>query len=291
MKEFILTLLIILIFIIFSSIVIQANPIDIKDYIKDKFPLTFTLYLSSLEGLDEEEKEFIDLLEQLPAEQQTPYAKKVYQESFNPQMITEIKEVLQKEYSKEYVLDVFYWGMNIQEAENILKDKDFKQTKGGYRNTVTIKGKEYDYEISLESLYYQGHIGRTKLTVMLGFYKDELIQVYCGFPDDAYKNLNDYIKEYEVLKNYLIEKYSTPAEEGINWKKDEYRDRSEKWGLAIRKGDLHYFSKWNLPKTTIIIELGGWKDKIYLVAVFRGKKFEEIEKEKIDSLEKKIQEG
>jgi hypothetical protein len=272
----------------FSSIVIQANPIDVKDYIKDKFPLTFTLYLSSLEELDEAEKEFIDLLEQLPTEDQNLYAKKVYKDGFNPQMIMEIKEVLQKEYSKEYVLDVFYWGMSNQEAENILKDKDSKQSWGLHRNTVTINGKEYDYEIRLDTLNYYGHIGKVNLPVMLGFYKDELVQVYCVFPDDAYENLNDYVKEYEVLKNYLIEKYSTPAEEGINWKKDEYRDRPEKWGLAIRKGDLHYFSKWNMPETTIILELGGWKDKIFLMAVFRSKKFEEIEKEIIDSLEKKI---
>jgi hypothetical protein len=288
MKKITLALLIILIVILLNSIVIQANPIDVKDYIKDKFPLTFSLYLSSLEELDEAEKEFIDLLEQLPTEDQNLYVKKVYKEGFNPKMITEIKEVLQKEYSKEYVLDVFYWGMSKQEAENILKDKDFKQTKVGYRNTVTIKGKEYDYEINSEGLYYQGHIGRTKLLVTLGFYKDELIQVVCLFSDDTYESLNDYIKEYEVLKNYLVEKYNTPTEEGINWKKDEYRNRPEKWGLAVRKEDLSYFTKWNMPKTTVIIELGGWKDKINLMAVFRSKKFEEIEKEIIDSLEKKI---
>jgi len=279
MKKINLTLSIILIFIMFGSIVVQATPLHVKDYIKDKFPLTFTFYLSSLEELDEAEKEFIDLLEQLHAEEQILYVKKVYKEGFNPQMITEIKEVLQK----EYVLDVFYWGMSKQEAENMLKDNNFRKSKMLYRNNVILEGKKHDYEITFDTINYRGLIGNSNYPISLGFYKDELVQVYCVFPDDAYENLNDYIKEYEVLKNYLIEKYSTPAEEGINWKKDEYRDRPEKWGLAIRKGDLHYFSKWNLPETTIIIELGGWKDKVYLVAVFRGKKFEEIEKEKIDS--------
>lgn len=288
MKKFILTLLIILIFIMFNSIVLQANPIDVKDYIRDKFPLTFSLYLSSLEELDEAEKKFIDLLEQLTAEDQNLYAKKVYKEGFNPQMITEIKEVLQEEYSKEYVLDVFYWGMIKQEAENILKDKPFGHTEIHHRDVVTIKGKESVFEIILNAIAYKSNIGNVNLTVMLEFYQDELVQVLCNFPDDAYENLNDSIKEYEVLKNYLVEKYNTPTEEGINWKKDEYRDRPEKWGLAVRKGDLSYFSKWNMPKTTIIIELVGWKDKINLVAVFRSKRYEEIGKEIIESLEKKI---
>lgn len=284
MKKFILTLLVILIFIMFSSIVVLANPIDVKDYIKDKFPLTFTLYLSSLEELYEAEKEFIDLLEQLPTEQQTLYAKKIYQEGFNPQMVTEIKNVLQKEYSKEYVLDVFYWGMSKQEAENILKDKPFGNTKIHHRDVVNIKGKESVFEIILNAIAYKSNIGNVNLTVMLEFYQDELVQVLCNFPDDAYENLNNFIKEYEILKNYLVENYNTPTEEGINWKKDEYRDRPEKWGLAVRKGDLSYFSKWNIPKTTIIIELVGWKDKINLMAVFRSERYEEIGKEIIDSM-------
>ena len=62
MKKINPSLLIILIVMIFSSIVIQANPIQVKDYISDKFPTTLNLYLSSLEELDETEKEFIDLL-------------------------------------------------------------------------------------------------------------------------------------------------------------------------------------------------------------------------------------
>jgi len=273
---------------VFLFSAVYSQTINVKGYIKDKFPLTFKLYLSSLEELDEAEKEFIDLLEQLPPEDQYLYAKKIYKEGFNPQMITEIKEALQNVHSKEYVLDVFYWGMSNQEAENILKGKDFKQSWILHRNTVSIKGKEYDYEIRLDSLDYYGNIGKVNLPVVLGFYKDELVQVFCFFPDDTYENLNDYIKEYEVLKKCLVEKYNTLAEEGINWKKDEYRDKPEKWGLAILKGHLSYFSKWNMLKTTVILELGGWKDKINLIVVFRGKKFEEIEKEIIDSLEKKI---
>ncbi len=62
MKKFILTLIIILIFIMFSSIVVQVNPIHVKDYISDKFPLIFTLYLSSFEELDEAEKECIEAI-------------------------------------------------------------------------------------------------------------------------------------------------------------------------------------------------------------------------------------
>ena len=263
----------------FSSLVIQANPINVKDYIEDKLPAAFMLYLSSLEELDEEEKEFIDLLEQLPAEQQTLYAKEVYQEGFNPQILTEIKEVLQKEHEKEYVLEVFYWGMSKQEAEDMLKDKPFGQSEIHHRDVATVKGKKSVYEITLDATVYKSNIANVNLTVMLEFYKDELVQVFCNLPDNIYKNLNDCIKDYENLKNYLIEKYNYPAEEGTNWKKDKYRDKPEKWGLAISKGELHYFSKWNMPKTTVVLELGGGKGNVFLMAFFRSKKYEDIVKE------------
>lgn len=59
-----------------SSQAIQA--IDVKDYIKDKFSPIFSFYLSSLEELDQYEKEFIDLLQELPEEEQEYYAKEVY---------------------------------------------------------------------------------------------------------------------------------------------------------------------------------------------------------------------
>lgn len=92
MKKFILTLLIILIFIMISSIVIQANPIDVKDYIKDKFPSIFSFYLSSLEDLDPYEKKFIDLLEKLPKEEQEYYAKEVYKNGFSLELLKNVKE-------------------------------------------------------------------------------------------------------------------------------------------------------------------------------------------------------
>ncbi len=49
-----------------NSTILASETINVKDYIKDKFPSIFSFYLSSLEDLDSYEKEFIDLLEKLP---------------------------------------------------------------------------------------------------------------------------------------------------------------------------------------------------------------------------------
>jgi len=69
--------------LLFFNFKFYLAAINVNDYnIKDKFPLKFNLYLSSLEDLDLNEKGFIDLLQNLPQNEQEYYAKEVYINGF-----------------------------------------------------------------------------------------------------------------------------------------------------------------------------------------------------------------
>ncbi len=93
MKRNIFILLIVVsILIVFSALIFASGTIDVKDYIKDKFPSIFNFYLSSLEDLGQYEKEFIDLLEKLPEDQQEYYAKEVYKNGFSLELLENVKE-------------------------------------------------------------------------------------------------------------------------------------------------------------------------------------------------------
>ncbi|GAG85356.1 unnamed protein product, partial [marine sediment metagenome] len=93
MKRIIFTLLIIVSsLLVFSVLVLASNTINVKDYIKDKFPPAVSLHLSSLDDLDSYEKEFIDLLEKLPKEEQECYAKMVYEYGFYREILEVVKE-------------------------------------------------------------------------------------------------------------------------------------------------------------------------------------------------------
>ena len=85
-------LLVTIIIVIFCLTVSSSQTINVKDYIKDKFPSAFSLYLSSLEDLDSYEKEFIDLLENLPEEEQKYYAKEIYKNGFSLELLEDVKE-------------------------------------------------------------------------------------------------------------------------------------------------------------------------------------------------------
>ena len=92
MKKIFSLLIIASILIAFSTLIFASGTMGVKDYIKDKFPLLFNIYLSSLEDLDSHEKEFIDLLLNLPKEEQQYYAKKVYEHGFSMALLEEVIE-------------------------------------------------------------------------------------------------------------------------------------------------------------------------------------------------------
>jgi len=93
MKRNIFILLIVAsILIVFSTSIFASETINVKDYIKGKLPTTFNIYLSSLGELDEYEKEFIDLLQKLPEEEQKSFAKEVYNNGFSKEILEKIKK-------------------------------------------------------------------------------------------------------------------------------------------------------------------------------------------------------
>ena len=93
MKKNISILLIVsCILIIFSALAFASETIEVKDYIKGKFPVIFNIYLSSLGELDQEEKEFIDLLQNLPEENQKNFAKEIYNNGFSKEILERIKK-------------------------------------------------------------------------------------------------------------------------------------------------------------------------------------------------------
>jgi type VI secretion system protein VasI len=92
MKKIVSILLIVASILIVFSTLIFASGIDVKDYIKGKFPVIFNIYLAPLGELDEYEKEYIDLLQNLPEEEQKNLAKEVYNNGFSRDILERIKK-------------------------------------------------------------------------------------------------------------------------------------------------------------------------------------------------------
>jgi len=91
MKRTICLWLILMFILPIFSITSFSSPIHVYQYLNGKFPTIFNLYLASLEELDTAEKEFIDLLEKLPQDEQEAYAKEVYNNGFSQDLLDNLK--------------------------------------------------------------------------------------------------------------------------------------------------------------------------------------------------------
>ena len=76
-----------------NSTILASETMNVENYIKDKFPsVIYHIYLASLDELDPYEKEFIDILQNLPEDTQRYYAKEVYNNGFTQELLEKIRE-------------------------------------------------------------------------------------------------------------------------------------------------------------------------------------------------------
>ena len=147
MKRNIFILLIVTsILIILSTLIFASGTIDVKDYIKGKLPSIFSFYLSSLEDLDSYEKEFIDLLQNLPEEEQKTLAKEVYNNGFSKEILEKIKEDNITEPIPTIKITDVFWNSNMKIIEITLEP--FPSAWNNWK--MYVDGKEMSMEGELE---------------------------------------------------------------------------------------------------------------------------------------------
>jgi len=141
-----------------TSFIFASETINVKDYIKGKFPVIFNIYLSSLGELDEYEKEFIDLLQNLPEEEQKNYAKEVYGNGFSKDILEKIKKAnivqdTESEIGKEEIeefspaqLEESVKGYQIN-YHLLLKKEDYPEIKVEVKNSPFQKS-EFKFGVS-----------------------------------------------------------------------------------------------------------------------------------------------
>ncbi|MCJ7650250.1 MAG: hypothetical protein MUP85_16700, partial [Candidatus Lokiarchaeota archaeon] len=99
-----------------------------------------------LEELDQNEKEFLDLLEKVSPKKQEYFVQKVYEQGFTINLLEELQSICPNvSYGEQYHFRKTKWGMTIEEIIEAEKPKK-------NRNIKMIKKKDYDM------LLYEGYI-------------------------------------------------------------------------------------------------------------------------------------
>ena len=181
------------------------------------------------------------------------------------------------------IFSIFTLSLFAEEAKY-----DFRQTNWGM-SKEQVKARE-NKEVIDEGDFNLGHIvcyeieiGTKDYICAYGFLENKLYRTVYVF-NEKYSNDNDYIKEYEYLKEILTKKYGDSnkkllmdlyGREEIFWKDDVYKDDKTNWGFAISAGDLIYSSFWETTNTRIEVLLDGNEYEITLRVVYGSKELKE----------------
>lgn len=171
------------------------------------------------------------------------------------------------------------WGMNKEQVKAIENKNIIYEGDNNLGHVIT-----YEVEIGIKSYY-----------CIYYFLEDKLYTA--GYMSiEEYSNKNDYIRDYEEIKEILTKKYGEPdnkkllalhGREEISWEDDLYRDDKNNWGLAISIGDLSYVLICETPTTDIELILDGNNYEVNLRVRYISKELKEwadkIKEEKIKS--------
>lgn len=154
-----------------------------------------------------------------------------------------------------------------QEEIEIPQNPTFRNTewKMNKERVIALEGEPTDNYVNA-LVYKNVSISSFSTELVYFFDKDEcLYSAYYDFQQN-HTNSNLYIDDFNIMLNLLTEKYGTPEYSGPEWNDTHYKDRKEKWGMAVSRGDVAFKADWKTKDTEIFLLLDGdnYNCKMYL---------------------------
>jgi hypothetical protein len=154
----------------------------------------------------------------------------------------------------------------------------------GFRKAVWGATKEYVMEIESnellqeepDALFYDGNVAGFDCLIIYIFANNHLVRGKYSFTHQ-HANANEFIGDYEILKDLLTKKYGRPRKAEVIWLDDLWRDDPSGWGVAISSGGLVYYAEWVTDATDITLILNGDNYEINLAIEYVSKKLGHIE--------------
>ncbi|QDG51132.1 hypothetical protein FIV42_10410 [Persicimonas caeni] len=156
------------------------------------------------------------------------------------------------------------------------EDTHFRDARWGM-SRQQVKQLEDEDPIAEEELIvgYVDQLLGLKAGVYYVFIDNQLVRGVYGIIED-HTNDNEYIADYEDLKEALTRKYGEPEQDQVIWKSNTYRDHPDHWGMAVSMGDLTYLSTWAQSETDITLSLTGDNFESHLQVQYTSQELEHL---------------
>ncbi|MDY7001091.1 MAG: hypothetical protein SVS15_04835 [Thermodesulfobacteriota bacterium] len=161
-------------------------------------------------------------------------------------------------HPEEFNLRKTRWGMSRQEVIDSEQGKSPHEKDNRISYKVKVLGKDF---------------------LLLYFFAQNKLVRAVYFLDVEHSNKNDFIYEYEEIKEVLTEKYGRPIKDKTLWANYLYKNDRSHWGLAISLGHVHFYSTWKKEDTRITNYLSGENSDIHCFVEYASIKLIHLEEQ------------
>lgn len=184
-----------------------------------------------------------------------------------------VAEAFNEEVSWDGNTKSVYIGDQPKKEEDNIFNPDFRNVKWGMSKEEVKEHEESDLTLDRESgLAYQNlRVARFDTVLTYHFNVNNELFSAGYYLIHEHSNKNDFIDDFEYLKNLLIDKYGEPKEDEIIWKDDLYKDDPSDWGMAIFAGDLIYRTLWENEDLIVELQLKGDNYKKEFTIAYKSK--------------------
>ena len=125
-------------------------------------------------------------------------------------------------------------------------------------------------------LLYKGKIPDLDCYIVYCLVEDRLVRARYVISEE-HSDRNDYIADYEKIKEALTAKYKNPADDQVVWRADLYKEDSDDWGISVSLGHLVFGCDWSTNSTDILLMLCGENYEVSFVVDYTSQKLKPFE--------------
>ncbi len=151
-----------------------------------------------------------------------------------------------------------HWGMNKSQVVRIEGSPNHLDNSGGL-DIIQYSQKILNMDCMIGYVFADNKLAKAKYSFLA-----------------KHENKNQHVRDYEKLKDILVQKYGKPEAEKTLWQNKAYQHDRSNWGLAVSQGHCEFNSLWQDSETEIQLRLYGEKDRIFLVVLYSGLEYSDL---------------
>ncbi len=137
-----------------------------------------------------------------------------------------------------------------------------------------VEGQDSIHETD-DFLMYEVRVGGFPANLVFKFVNGMFHAGWYSFKQE-HADRNDFLADFDVLKNLMTTKYGKEAEIKDYWFNELYRDDYAERGLAIAAGHHSIFIKWDDLETDVTLQITGDNYEISLMLIYKSKKLQAL---------------